>query len=295
MGSEPPGIRLGREVFPGQLSVSVMKTKCSSIIVWLLCFCLPLLAATPAGAQVGPQYRTDLEPPRIIAGPYLQSTAEDSMTIIWLTDKNSTAWVEYGGREPLHHKAVAMHDGLIDANTHLHKIRLSGLVPGTQYQYRVGSTEIVKVGPYSVTFGTNLVSRTATFETLNKQVDRVSAVVMKDRHQNAQTLQAFWALVKDKPVDLVVFNGDSLDYLESEEQIMGQLLQPISELFASTVPLIYVRGNHETRGQFALSARLHCFAQREILLLLRCRAGSFCRAGHRRGQSRLPPGLQRTD
>jgi len=45
--------------------------------------------------------------------------------------------------------------------------------------------------------------------------------------------------------------GDSLDYLESEGQIVGNLLQPITETFAKTTPLMYVRGNHETRGRFA--------------------------------------------
>jgi acid phosphatase type 7 len=192
-----------------------------------------------------------MEPPRIIAGPYLQSPGEDSMTVMWMTDTNSTAWVEYGAKGPLDHKAVATHDGLIDANTRLHKVTLSGLAPGTQYQYRVGSTEIVKFGPYSVTFGSNVTSAPATFKTLDRQADKVSVVVMNDLHQNAQTMRALWAMAKDKPVDLVFFNGDSMDYLESEEQVVKNLLQPITDLFATTTPLVYVRGNHETRGRFA--------------------------------------------
>ena len=228
-----------------------MKTKHFSMTGRLLGLCLPLLAVPPADAQVGPQFQADREPPRIIAGPYLQNPGEDSMTVVWMTDKNATAWVDYGVQEPLDHKAVATHDGLIDANTRLHKVKLTGLVPGTQYQYRVGSVEIVKFGPYSVTFGTNVAGATATFKTPSKQADKVSVVVMNDLHQNAQTLQVLWGLAKEKPVDLVFFNGDSLDYLESEEQIVKHLLQPITRLFATTTPLMYVRGNHETRGRFA--------------------------------------------
>lgn len=228
-----------------------MKVKHSGMAGWTLCFCLALSVACPVGAQVGPQYATNTEPPRIIAGPYLQSPAEDSMTVIWMTDKNATAWVEYGAGESLDHKAVATHDGLVDANTRLHKVRLTGLTPGTQYRYRVGSTEIVKFGPYSVTFGARVSSPPTTFNTLNRQADKVSVVVMNDLHQRGETLQALWALAEAKTVDLVFFNGDSMDYLESEEQVVAQLLQPVTELFATTTPLMFVRGNHETRGRFA--------------------------------------------
>jgi len=229
-----------------------MKMRRFAMTVWALVLCpLMQLAATQATAQVGPRYLSEKEPPRVIAGPYLQSPAGDSMTVMWMTDKNSTAWVEYGAKEPLDHKAVSTHDGLIDANTRIHKVRLSGLTPGTQYKYRVCSTEIVDFGPYSVTFGTTQTLAPATFKTLSKQMDKVSVAVMNDLHQSSQTMQALWALTKEKPTDLVFFNGDSMDYLESEEQIVRRLLQPVTELFAKTTPLMYVRGNHETRGKFA--------------------------------------------
>ena len=232
-----------------------MKTRNILIVVWSLLFGLSLRQSAPAATVVGPQFQPGAIPPRIIAGPCLQSPGEDSMTVLWMTDKNSTAWVEYGTNGTLAHKAVAAHDGLIDANTRLHKVKLTGLVPGTKYQYRVGSTEIVKFGPYSVTFGTNVFSAPATFTTLSKKADQVSVVVMNDLHQKLSTIQALWALAKVKPVDLVVFNGDSLDYLESEEQIVTNLLQPSADLFAQNTPLVYVRGNHETRGRFARSLR----------------------------------------
>jgi UDP-2,3-diacylglucosamine pyrophosphatase LpxH len=230
----------------------VMKMRRFAMTVWALVLCLLMqLAATQATAQVGPRYQSGKEPPRIIAGPYLQSPGDNTMTIMWITDKNSTAWVEYGAKEPLDHKAVSTHDGLIDANTRIHKVTLSGLTPGTQYEYRVCSTEIVDFGPYSVTFGTTQTLAPATFKTLSKQMDKVSVAVMNDLHQSTPTMQTLWNLAKSAPPDLVFFNGDSLDYLESENQIVRNLLQPITELFAQTTPLMYVRGNHETRGKFA--------------------------------------------
>jgi len=65
------------------------------------------------------------------------------------------------------------------------------------------------------------------------------------------TMRAHMTGAADRPYDLVFFNGDSLSHLESEDQVLGRCLQPASELFASRVPLLLVRGNHETRGAFA--------------------------------------------
>ncbi len=228
-----------------------MKMIKSGVAVWPLALCLSLLVLVPVFAQVGPKFQSGMEPPHLLAGPYLQNPGEDSMTVVWLTDKNTTASVEYGANGLLDQKAVAIHAGLIDANTRLHRVRLTGLKPGTPYQYRISSTEIVKFGPYSVTFGTNVTSPPAAFKTLSRQSDQVSFVVMNDLHQNLQTMQVLWGFAKVNPVDLVFFNGDSLDYLENEDQIVKFLLQPVTGLFAQSTPLMYVRGNHETRGRYA--------------------------------------------
>src|SRR5690606_6144550 len=51
--------------------------------------------------------------------------------------------------------------------------------------------------------------------------------------------------------DFVVFNGDTFNYQTGEQQIINHLINPISKLFATEKPFIMVRGNHETRGEYA--------------------------------------------
>jgi DNA repair exonuclease SbcCD nuclease subunit len=51
--------------------------------------------------------------------------------------------------------------------------------------------------------------------------------------------------------DFVVFNGDMLTQIESEDQIINGYLRSASELFASEIPVFALRGNHENRGMFS--------------------------------------------
>jgi predicted phosphohydrolase len=52
-------------------------------------------------------------------------------------------------------------------------------------------------------------------------------------------------------IDMVIFNGDMSSSLNSEEQLFTDFIDASVELFASRVPILFTRGNHETRGTFA--------------------------------------------
>ena len=51
--------------------------------------------------------------------------------------------------------------------------------------------------------------------------------------------------------DFVLFNGDMVSSLESEQRIVSNVIQVAAANFAAQVPLFYARGNHETRGAWA--------------------------------------------
>ncbi|HEX2972924.1 MAG TPA: metallophosphoesterase, partial [Tepidisphaeraceae bacterium] len=61
------------------------------------------------------------------------------------------------------------------------------------------------------------------------------------------------AAVQWDGVDLVWFNGDMVSDPTAEKQIFRAAVDPSVELFATKIPLAYVRGNHETRGALARS------------------------------------------
>jgi len=188
---------------------------------------------------------------RIVAGPYLQSPSETSMTVMWITDEKCTSWIEYGQGESLDQKAYHSQHGLIDADQTIHKIEITGLSPGKSYRYRVCSKEILKFEPYKVTYGEIVASDTHTFTTLDRRKDNVSFIVLNDIHERNEILTSVVKIAQPKAFDLVFLNGDILGHIENQQQVIDHVLTPCTELFASETPFVYVRGNHETRGRFA--------------------------------------------
>ncbi len=190
---------------------------------------------------------------RIVAGPYLQAPTEDSMTVMWLTDKKCTSWVEYGtDKEHLERTAYSSRDGLINAYVTLHKIKIAGLKPGTTYDYRVKFEEILQYGPYfNKTFTLPKVSKTYSFTTCSTERDGASVICISDTHESNEILMGLLKVASDAPYQTVFLNGDNLNYLHNEEQIIDLLLDPCCQMFATNIPFCYARGNHEARGSFA--------------------------------------------
>ena len=200
------------------------------------------------------------EPLKIEHGPYLVEPGEDSMTVIWFTNKKSVSWVEYCGDDNLGvfpvwggypKTAKSSHHGLIDANTKMHSIRITGLEPGKKYRYRVVSKEIVKFDPYEVLFGDTIVGEVSEFETLNPKKKQFSFGVITDVHERAEKLDA---LLQNTPIgslDMIFLTGDIFNWMGKEERIFNGFLDVSVNHFAKEKPMIMARGNHETRGSNA--------------------------------------------
>lgn len=189
----------------------------------------------------------------IVAGPYLQQPAEDAITVMWVTDASCVSWVEFGLTEKRGRRADPHRHGLIDAGGRVHRVPVRDLTPGTTYHYRVCSREIVKFEPYRVQYGETAVSETFSFTTLDDEREEISFVVLNDLHQRNDLLGKLMERAAAKPYELVFLNGDILGHIEGPRQIIDHVLKPCTTHFASHVPFVYVRGNHETRGRFARS------------------------------------------
>lgn len=183
--------------------------------------------------------------------PYLHSIEHSTMFVRWITSKNSYCWIEYGEPGKDVQKAHAITDGLVDANSRIHEIKLSGLKPGTNYTYKVFAKEINDFQPYKLTYGETISSESFTFTTSNPTAKETHWLVLNDIHDRPASFQQLLQLNGNDPYDYVFLNGDMFDYQDDEKQIIDHLLTPCTNCFATQKPMLFVRGNHETRGKFA--------------------------------------------
>lgn len=200
------------------------------------------------------------DPFSITHGPYLQQLTEASVMIVWFTSRESVSRVEYGTGDnyrtfpqwgSLLHIATANEHGLVDAYTTAHKVLISGLQPGKTYKYRVVSKEFLQFKPYEVIYGDSIVSPIYQFETLDPNKSSFSFIQLSDIHEHAARLDTMLQAVDWENIDLVFYTGDAIDYFEEESQIFDGFLDMSVQHYATEKPLVYIRGNHETRGRYA--------------------------------------------
>lgn len=184
--------------------------------------------------------------------PYLQSPATDAMTIMWHTNVPCYSWLEYGTDSLNMQRARAYIEGEVMANTKLNKIRLTNLLPGTKYYYRIHSREITHYGPYKKEFGETASSGITSFKTLDDTSTDFTAVVFNDIHDKYPLFDKLYAQVKDIPYDIVFFNGDCIADVQSEAAALNSIDYYGRKIGADRVPGIYLRGNHETRGAYSM-------------------------------------------
>ncbi|HOD50904.1 MAG TPA: FN3 domain-containing metallophosphoesterase family protein [Candidatus Hydrogenedentes bacterium] len=189
--------------------------------------------------------------PRIAAGPYLQNVSPDAATIMWITDKPCLSWVDYGPTPELGNRIQNSRHGLVDACDLIHRIQLTGLTPGQPYYYRVASREIARFEPYQVDFGGQVQDAVRQFTPPPADASRVEFVVCNDVHGNAETWARLHALAAQKPFDFLVANGDLLDHIQEHGQVTSLFIEPCSKPLEGARPFVFVRGNHEARGQHA--------------------------------------------
>lgn len=205
----------------------------------------------PVYADIMLKQRSD----RIISvKPYLQNPTDAGITVMWQTSVPATGIVEYGTSPGNMVRERTLLDGQADWGTK-HKVRLEGLKAGQKYYYRVVSREILEYGAYHKVFGDSATSELKSFILPSDNSKDFTAVVFNDLHQHTQTFKALCNYIKDIDYDFVVFNGDCIDDPYNHSQATRFLKELNEGVGADSVPVFYIRGNHEIRGPYSIGLR----------------------------------------
>ncbi len=187
--------------------------------------------------------------------PYLQNPTDNGITISWLTNVPVHSWVEYGIDGKLDKKKELYIDGQMIVNNLHHKFRLEDLIPGETYSYRVCSREITVYEAYRKEFGETAISETYTFKLPAESDTDFTAVVLNDLHQRRNIIDMFGKLLNVIDYDILFFNGDNIDDPRDETQAVASLSYLNEMVRAESVPVFYMRGNHEIRNAYSIGLR----------------------------------------
>ncbi len=220
-----------------------MRTRALIVPVLLLC------VATSASAQSEPYQVFDTRPV-ITEGPYLVATGETTATMVWLTDTPSHAKVRYGQGTDLSMVAEPQVDGFVPVGTR-HVVHLKDLSPGVTYNYEAVATRVVKLKAYWPDKGLDVRSGPHQFTTFDRNNSSVSFSVVTDTHEDVGRINALNEVIDWDATEFLVHAGDAFHWIGTEEHLFQAWLRPTLAGLGHSKSLIFLRGNHETRGPFA--------------------------------------------
>ena len=162
----------------------------------------------------------------------------------------------------------------------LHAVRITGLKPGTSYRYRIYSQEVLERKGEEIVYG-NVAApsiydkRSLKFTTNDRNKPATSFIMLNDIHGNTDYIPKLLNNAGFKETDMIIYNGDMMNWLMDEEDLFKGFMDVTVDLFATHKPMYYARGNHETRGLFAASFQ-HYFSPKEPHLYFLLRQGPVC-------------------
>ena len=207
-----------------------------------ICFAFVILAGTLSGFCQ----------PFISLQPYLQNPAPDGVTVMWRTTDPSYSWIEYGTDSTDLKVARTVEYGIVVSNITRHKVRIEGLVSNQKYYYRVCNRKVLSYEGYKKEYDRTEKTRFYTFSTLGPQGSDFTCIIFNDLHSNLPVFDLLCRQIKGIDPDFTVFNGDCFQDPSSEEHELDILSHYNRVMNVSSRPAVYMRGNHEIRGTYAL-------------------------------------------
>ena len=190
-------------------------------------------------------YVFPVTPYRFTSDPVVFDNGE-TYSVVFSTNACGTGYLEY----TYDGETIRLYDETTGRknNSRIHTVQ----VPKEQLSgntYRVGSTRVIDELAYGGRTGKTIESDSYTFsDTFGENID---VLTVSDWHTENEKVAAAAEALGD--YQAVILLGDSSPGLMSEDDVVRYILQFASDLSGGTMPVIYVRGNHETRGPYANS------------------------------------------
>ncbi len=170
---------------------------------------------------------------------------EDEYQIVWYTSARSNGWVEIDGQ-----KYYDAQSGNIRSTEKVHKVTVPMAVLDEAKAYSIHSQGTLIHHGYFSLKGRHL-SASYSFRPVDPS-DGIQLHNISDTHDyptGAIASASYWG---DR-LDFLILNGDIATAAETDREML-EVLDIASAITGGERPVVYARGNHETRGQSAATA-----------------------------------------
>ena len=167
---------------------------------------------------------------------------EEEYQIVWTTSANATGEVEIDG--VIYSDLYA---GSLNSETTVHKVVVPMNVLDGAGSYSIRSRQILYRGPYSGVYG-GTVSETLDFYPVDVS-DGLNYYTLSDSHEYLRSAIAAGTYFGEE-LDFLILAGDIASHLEEPGDI-ELILELAHGITCGSHPVVYARGNHETKGDVA--------------------------------------------
>ena len=211
------------------------KGRKKAVIAALLCAAVVLVSVALA---------FPLTPYRITSDPLVLDTGAD-YSVVFATSDKGTGFLEYEYNGTAY-RTYAQESGRIIGDRLIHSVH----VPYQHLRnntYTVGSTRVIEAYSYGSRLGKTVTSQSYAFTA--PKGSEAEYLVLSDWHSYVD--RAYAAVSKLGHYDAVLLLGDAAAGMDFEEQAADDIVKFGGTLTHGSMPAVFVRGNHDTRGGFA--------------------------------------------
>lgn len=196
-------------------------------------------------------------------GPWLTNPGETTMTVSFIGWNRTGAGIRYwpkGKRDQTKDVWLTTY-GMVDFSKDVHHFHLTGLKPGTDYEYKLMTVSSKHV---TACFRSVVGRATYSFRTLDTAKESYRVFVTSDLHGYASVvLDNAYDAAGGKDADLCFLLGDNVDDNMNEPRpyITRGFLDDVIRLWGREKPTVILRGNHDSWGLHAAEAWGEYFAR----------------------------------
>lgn len=177
--------------------------------------------------------------PNAITSTPVVYAVNDEYQIVFTSRAKGTGWVTVNGQE-----YNDTYSGYRMTESTVHKISVPMSVLDEAGGYTIYTKSMLLRGPYCALQGSTL-SETYDFRSVDSS-DGVNYYVLSDTH-NDVSVPISTATYFGDDLDFVIFCGDAVSWVDRTSDLTN-VLDLLGGITGGEVPVVYARGNHETKG-----------------------------------------------